>query len=80
MAYRRNNIFRKKHKRDWNLIDERSGFKIKASQAAIDFEGVITHKDDMDVPDADYYRQYRLKPDKIRRPIAIEESEPNFID
>lgn len=79
MAYRKKNSS-KKPKRDWNLIDERSGFKIKASQATINFDGVITHKDDADIPDADYYKPYRPQQDKIMHPISQEETDPNFID
>lgn len=55
MAYRKKpsiNKFLKSH--DWYLIDDRSGFKIKASEAKMDKDGVITHWRDYEEPELEY--------------------------
>lgn len=55
MAYRKKpslNKFLKSH--DWYILDDRSGFKIKASQAKVDKDGVIVHRRDYEEPELEY--------------------------
>lgn len=63
MAYRKpptSNI----KKQDWNVIDDRSGFKLRASKAVVDSEGRVTSKDNYD------------EPERNRRPVVPDITKP----
>lgn len=73
MAYRKKPTI-KAPKRHHNVIDDRSGFKIKSTDAVVDHDGIVTHKDDMDVRSATDYPDIEIHPDVIGRPINSEET------
>lgn len=73
MAYRRKPPI-KAPRRHHNVIDDRSGFKIKSYDAVVDHNGIVTHKDDKDVLDANDYPDPAAYPDNIRRPLNQEET------
>lgn len=59
---------------DWNFIDDRTGFKLKASQSSLTWDGFLV-SDDLDEPRTpqDFVRAVRdqkpLPPQKVRQEI-----------
>lgn len=62
MAYKKPKGSRVGKTRDWNVFDDRSGFKIKASKSVTDSEGRVTSKDNFDEVEYNYFVDIKDEP------------------